>query len=66
MKISYSSGIPRKRDQRAAILHANIKKEPRGGALGSGGGSEEGLGEELPQMGEGQREGNKSFRPNQY
>ena len=51
-----------RRNQRAANLHAKIKKEPRGGALGSGGGSEEGLGEELPQMGEGQREGNTSFR----
>jgi hypothetical protein len=33
-------------------LHARQKfKEPRAGALGSGGGSEEGLGKELPQIG---------------
>jgi len=38
------------------------KKRAETGSLGSGGGSEEGLGEELPQMGEGQREGNISFR----
>ena len=38
------------------------KKEPREGTLGAGGGSEEGLGEELPQMGEGQHEGNVRFR----
>src|SRR4051812_16243412 len=38
------------------------KKSRRKVLFGSGGGSEEGLGKELPQMGEGQREGNKNFR----